>query len=216
METSPTRFNGTLKTWNAQRGFGFVVAEQGGQELFVHVSALPRDGWIPVVGEPLTFEIELDPKDGRKRAVRVRRPGVPVTTAAAKARASRAEQARHQARRPPSHRAPSSSSFGARLIGWLLVAGLGWYGYAQYTERVDAASRAAAAAEPQGLMSSPMQPAAPQIQQQPASFHCDGRQYCSQMTSCSEAKLFLKNCPGMKMDGDGDGVPCEEQWCVGG
>ncbi|MGY2199084.1 excalibur calcium-binding domain-containing protein [Pseudomonas gingeri] len=44
-------------------------------------------------------------------------------------------------------------------------------------------------------------------------FHCDGRQYCSQMTSCEEAKQFLRNCPGMKMDGDGNGVPCERQWC---
>ncbi|VTU12856.1 Excalibur calcium-binding domain protein [Variovorax sp. SRS16] len=52
---------------------------------------------------------------------------------------------------------------------------------------------------------------------QPASvntaFRCDGRTYCSQMTSCEEATYFLKNCPGVKMDGNGDGVPCEKQWC---
>lgn len=42
---------------------------------------------------------------------------------------------------------------------------------------------------------------------------CDGRRYCSQMTSCEEATWFLKNCPGTKMDGDHDGVPCETQWC---
>ncbi|HVK32044.1 MAG TPA: thermonuclease family protein [Burkholderiaceae bacterium] len=42
---------------------------------------------------------------------------------------------------------------------------------------------------------------------------CDGRQYCSQMTSCDEAKWFLQNCPGAKMDGNRDGVPCEQQWC---
>ena len=46
-----------------------------------------------------------------------------------------------------------------------------------------------------------------------AGFRCDGRQHCSQMKSCAEAKYFLANCPGVKMDGDGDGVPCEEQWC---
>jgi len=44
-------------------------------------------------------------------------------------------------------------------------------------------------------------------------FKCDGRTYCSQMTSCQEATFFLKNCPGAKMDGDRDGVPCEKQWC---
>lgn len=44
-------------------------------------------------------------------------------------------------------------------------------------------------------------------------FKCDGRTYCSQMISCQEATYFLKNCPGVKMDGDNDGVPCEQQLC---
>ncbi|MGE4512081.1 MAG: excalibur calcium-binding domain-containing protein [Sulfurimonadaceae bacterium] len=44
-------------------------------------------------------------------------------------------------------------------------------------------------------------------------FKCDGRQYCSQMRSCEEAKFFLRNCPNTKMDGNHDGVPCEKQWC---
>lgn len=43
-------------------------------------------------------------------------------------------------------------------------------------------------------------------------FRCDGRQHCSQMTSYDEAVFFLRNCPGTKMDGDRDGVPCEEQF----
>src|SRR5215831_3268005 len=46
-------------------------------------------------------------------------------------------------------------------------------------------------------------------------FRCDGRTYCSQMTSCAEAKYFLEHCPNVKMDGDHDGVPCERQWCTG-
>ncbi|MEJ5029051.1 excalibur calcium-binding domain-containing protein [Comamonas sp. MYb69] len=33
------------------------------------------------------------------------------------------------------------------------------------------------------------------------------------MTSCKEAKFFLKNCPDTKMDGDNDGIPCERQLC---
>lgn len=40
-------------------------------------------------------------------------------------------------------------------------------------------------------------------------FQCDGRQHCSQMTSRAEAEFFLRNCPNTKMDGDNDGVPCE-------
>ena len=42
---------------------------------------------------------------------------------------------------------------------------------------------------------------------------CDGRQYCSQMRSCSEAIFFIHNCPNTKMDGDGDDIPCERQLC---
>jgi len=46
-----------------------------------------------------------------------------------------------------------------------------------------------------------------------AKFRCDGRTRCSQMTSCDEAMYFLENCPGVKMDDEGDGIPCEGQWC---
>jgi endonuclease YncB( thermonuclease family) len=44
-------------------------------------------------------------------------------------------------------------------------------------------------------------------------YSCDGRTYCSQMTSCEEATWFVQHCPGVKMDGNRDGVPCEKQWC---
>ncbi|MCE2593768.1 excalibur calcium-binding domain-containing protein [Motilimonas cestriensis] len=40
-------------------------------------------------------------------------------------------------------------------------------------------------------------------------FECDGRQHCSQMTSRAEAVFFTKHCPNTKMDGDHDGIPCE-------
>ena len=42
-----------------------------------------------------------------------------------------------------------------------------------------------------------------------SSFICDGRQHCSQMNSRAEAEFFVRNCPNTKMDGDRDGVPCE-------
>ena len=47
-------------------------------------------------------------------------------------------------------------------------------------------------------------------------FHCDGRTYCSQMSSCAEARYFLEHCPDVRMDGDHDGIPCEHQWCPTG
>lgn len=40
-------------------------------------------------------------------------------------------------------------------------------------------------------------------------FHCDGRKYCSQMRSRAEAVYFTRHCPDARMDGDHDGIPCE-------
>ncbi|MCY9846957.1 excalibur calcium-binding domain-containing protein [Pectobacterium jejuense] len=40
-------------------------------------------------------------------------------------------------------------------------------------------------------------------------FVCDGRKYCSQMDSRDEAYFFIQNCPDTRMDGDHDGIPCE-------
>lgn len=202
MEATASRFNGKLTKWNAERGFGFVVADHGEQELFVHVSAFPRDGRPPAIGEPLSFEMELD-KEGRKRAVRVRRPGAPERRAPSHVQQ---EAVRLQARQAPQR--AGSNSFGTSFLALVLVAGLGWFGYAQYNKRAEVTTQ-----EPQSEMSSPVQTAAPEIRQ-PA-FQCDGRKHCSQMGSCSEAKQFLQNCPGMEMDGDGDGIPCEQQLCTG-
>jgi endonuclease YncB( thermonuclease family) len=55
--------------------------------------------------------------------------------------------------------------------------------------------------------------AAPAATAVAGTYRCDGRTYCSQVSSCEEATWVLKNCPGAKMDGNQDGVPCEKQWC---
>ena len=47
----------------------------------------------------------------------------------------------------------------------------------------------------------------------PQQFTCEGKTRCSHMSSCEEAKFYLKNCLGTEMDGDKDGIPCEMQWC---
>lgn len=44
-------------------------------------------------------------------------------------------------------------------------------------------------------------------------YRCEGKQHCSQMNSCKEARFYLQNCPNVKIDGNHDGVPCEMQWC---
>jgi hypothetical protein len=97
-----------------------------------------------------------------------------------------------------------------RLMIIVLFALVAWQGYGEYK------SRRFADVDPQddAKMAQTKDPAATQRETTTKShFRCDGRTYCSQMTSCAEATFFLRNCPGVKMDGNYDGVPCEKQWC---
>jgi cold shock CspA family protein len=184
------RFDGTLKSWNADRGFGFITPRTGGQDIFIHISAFPRDGSTPREGEVLSFEVESTP-EGKKRAVRVQRPGAATATHGSGPR----EAGGHRSDR-------RGSGLGGGLIALVLVGVLGWYGYGEYQRRL------APRSQPVGTV-----PAAPDVLSS-GNFRCDGRTHCSQMTSCAEATFFLRNCPGVKMDGNNDGVPCEQQWCT--
>ena len=67
------RFTGTLKTWNDERGFGFVESAQGGQDIFVHIKVFPPGTGRPTVGQVLTFEVETG-SDGKKKARAVQYP----------------------------------------------------------------------------------------------------------------------------------------------
>ncbi|MCU0939891.1 MAG: excalibur calcium-binding domain-containing protein [Burkholderiaceae bacterium] len=91
------------------------------------------------------------------------------------------------------------------LISGLLVVALGAYGYSAYESASKRRALQALAPEPA---------ASPSEESTSGTFRCDGRTHCSLMTSCAEAKFFLNNCPGTKMDGNDDGTPCEEQWCT--
>ena len=97
-----------------------------------------------------------------------------------------------------------------RLIIVAIVGILAWQGYAKYQSRP--AERSASHGMADILRSSPPPVVQPEVTNT-NQFKCDGRIHCSQMTSCVEATFFLKNCPGVKMDGDNDGIPCEQQWC---
>ena len=45
-------------------------------------------------------------------------------------------------------------------------------------------------------------------------FQCEPKKtYCSEMSSCAEAYFHLERCGPTEMDGDSDGIPCEQQWC---
>jgi CspA family cold shock protein len=61
--------------WNADRGFGFIQADDGGPDVFLHITALLAAGIDPGnlrKGERLTFETE-NTRDGKTKAANIRR-----------------------------------------------------------------------------------------------------------------------------------------------
>jgi cold shock CspA family protein len=177
------RTEGTLAKWNDDRGFGFIAPTQSTPEVFVHISAFPRSGRRPTIGERLTFEIEID-STGKKRAKNLLFPNRPATR-------SPTPSARHQRREKP--------GFFGRVILLFVVVALAFYGYSKYSRHVTPPTSLTEELGNQAVSSG---------------FRCDGRTHCSQMTSCAEATFFLQNCPNVEMDGNHDGVPCEQQWCT--
>ncbi|MCG8444881.1 MAG: cold-shock protein [Hyphomicrobiales bacterium] len=51
---------GTVKFFNTSRGFGFITPEEGGKDVFVHISAVERSG-IPVLDEGMKVSFETEP-----------------------------------------------------------------------------------------------------------------------------------------------------------
>jgi CspA family cold shock protein len=64
---------GTVKWFNAQKGFGFIQPDDGGADVFLHISAVERSGiGNPAEGQKLSYELQRDPKKGRVSAANLR------------------------------------------------------------------------------------------------------------------------------------------------
>ena len=172
------RIHGNLTKWNDDRGFGFISSPQNTDEIFVHISAFPRDGERPKVGELISFEIDTE-KSGKVRAVRVLRLGSVV-----------------RKRNRESQKAQSNVALFKLGFTFVLILVLAYIGYNYYISQKKPNFLA-----PKQSITDPVFTG--------QNFKCDGRQHCNQMTSRAEAEYFLKYCPNTKMDGDYDGIPCE-------
>jgi len=61
--------NGTVKWFNAQKGYGFIQPEGGGKDVFVHISAVERAGLRELrEGQRVSFEVVTDRKTGKSAA----------------------------------------------------------------------------------------------------------------------------------------------------
>ncbi|MCE1236773.1 MAG: cold-shock protein [Hyphomicrobiales bacterium] len=65
--------SGTVKWFNATKGFGFITPDEGGTDVFVHISAVERSGLMGLSdGQKVTYDIVADRRSGKSSAENLR------------------------------------------------------------------------------------------------------------------------------------------------
>ncbi len=65
--------NGTVKWFNDQKGYGFIQPDEGGEDVFVHKTAVEKAGMRTLVeGQKVSYEVQRDPKRGKSSAVNLK------------------------------------------------------------------------------------------------------------------------------------------------
>jgi cold shock protein len=69
----PTMATGTVKWFNEQKGYGFIQPDEGGKDVFVHISAVERSGMRGLAeGQKVSYELEADRRSGKESATNLR------------------------------------------------------------------------------------------------------------------------------------------------
>ena len=72
-----TMIKGVLKTWKEDRGFGFISPDDGGKDVFIHISALKGTSRRPVTGDVIYYQVARDNR-GKFKAVNAYIDGVEI------------------------------------------------------------------------------------------------------------------------------------------
>jgi cold shock CspA family protein len=200
---------GILRKWDDAKGFGFIRNEENGEDIFFHISSLHRSDRRPIVGDILYFNIVND-HQGRKSAGSVSIQGIKsvfddkpviIRTGIKYDRPASRTRAFTDTAPKAKRKANFSKRFNAVIF---LVVGIALFqGYQKFSTSPSNIERSVS-------LSANVIEALPI---ESSGFQCTGKNRCNEMTSCAEAKFYLNNCPGSLTDGDGDGLPCEDQWC---
>jgi cold shock CspA family protein len=179
---------GQLKSWKDDKGFGFIQSSELKQDTFIHISTLKAMSRKPKVGDFIYFDVEKQ-ENGKSKAVNCRIEGVSAKAI--------------QRHKPRIHRNTSAPK--NKLVLILVVIGIGAFAF----QRLGLAPSNTPAQHTPITTESSGSLLNSNFSDSNANFSCDGRQHCSQMGSRAEAEYFIKHCPNTKMDGDRDGIPCE-------
>lgn len=184
---------GIIQSWNDEKGFGFIKSDDFDEKIFVHISAFRNKHKRPDVGDEVVFFIKDTPKGKQAYKVNFK---------------NESQKPTHQNYRQDDY--DDDENGGGvlyKIIGVFVLGGIGYFVYGNFIKSPEPEFTPI-----QTVVSTPIQKPAQPISKPTKSYVCDGRQHCSQMTSKDEAQYFLKHCPDVKMDGDGDGDACEDQF----
>ena len=201
------RYHGTIMRWDYELGFGFIKEEQTKSEIFAHIGEFETENPPPRDGETVSFDI-VSNSHGTEEA-----KNIEYTNRRRKPVALESE---------PQEDTPKNLSLwlkgmAAALVGIPLLGAAGYYGLTRWQD-YQAANRVSTVMVDEVADKMMAERAVwkraveSSGRQRRTAARCDGRTHCSQMQSFAEAQYFLEHCPNVKMDGDNDGIPCEEQF----
>lgn len=196
---------GVLARWNEEKGFGFIQPEKNdAQDVFIHISVLKKMARKPKVGDSILYQKEVQ-NDGKIKAIIASIEEVAIVSSSPTSRSNSRNETDNSRYQDP-HR-PRNSSLNS-IIPLLVIIAIGVFGYQKYQ-----AFNEVPILTNDDIKQMPLNETRTQTPATPR-FQCEaGKTHCSHMSSCDEATFYIQHCPNTKMDGNGDGIPCERQWC---
>jgi len=196
-----TNEKGILVRWVEDKGFGFIKPENGANEIFIHISALKGMSHKPIVGDVIHSQISIA-ESGKTCSINANIQGVNQLLTIAPIERKRDSKPNYPVKEKPYRKSShvDKSKKRLNLLPIMAIIVIAVFIYTKIFKLKD-----------QGNIISHSTIEVEQFAQQ-EKFQCQGKVWCSEMSSYEEALFYLRNCPGTKMDGDSDGEPCENQF----